>query len=176
MNENTGFLIWDEVSRLSSIDPNYPDKGKHILSNIIINTSHNLGDYDNGWGFSKSADALAKLKIGQEGEDLIKYLVKGLKINNSHVPSSAIIMLGSLGSYSKPVVPKLIEKLNHSRSRQVTIHALGEIGPSANQAVPALEMTYSQTHEYLREKIIETLNKIGTKDALRTIEKLQAAD
>ncbi|MBU6400295.1 MAG: HEAT repeat domain-containing protein [Verrucomicrobia bacterium] len=71
--------------------------------------------------------------------------IAALQSSDTNVVEEACIALAMAGERSVPAVPDLIPLLKHKDSevRRLAAYALGEIGPKAKAAYPALQEVYS---------------------------------
>jgi len=106
-------------------------------------------------------------QFGSAARAAIPALVQSLKADaDSGVHASAAFALAAIGP-EEVVVPALIGVLNHAvyEKRWLIVQALGELGPPAKEAVPALVKVLQDQvlHDFLgvRRGAAESLGKIG---------------
>jgi HEAT repeat protein len=85
--------------------------------------------------------------------------------------------LGALASLGAPMVPRLVDALQYEKLRPRVAYMLGQIGPAAKDAVPALVGLLHSSHRRTREEALMALAKIGpgAKAAVPDLAKLVTA-
>jgi hypothetical protein len=108
------------------------------------------------------ADAVEALgTIAQKNKELIPVLLAALKEKNGLVEPKAVVALSLIG---KEVVPALVDALRDKSSpygRRSAAQALGQIGPDAKDAVPALCQVLQEDDLDLRGHAVVALHSIG---------------
>ena len=108
------------------------------------------------------------LGVGQENEDLIPLFIDLLSDDDLSVRRKAMIDMdpivrnSNLGDKLKPLVPVLTEALKEPSMTYHAITYLGDLGPMAKQAIPAIRMAAERDND----KIIDQVSK----EAIRKIE------
>lgn len=107
-----------------------------------------------------AGDALEQLE--RFNDDLIPGLTECLSDGNPDVRHLAVKLLTAARPRSDTAVPKLIERLTDDDWLIVTstIHALGEFGPLAVEAIPQIEPWLQSPTEYLRLLAATTILKL----------------
>ena len=96
-------------------------------------------------------------------------LVEGARVNNKHpfedpLAARAAELLGKMGPVAKPAVGELVKLLDHpnSRVRTAALLALGEMGPAAAAALPALQELMRQAdNPWQFTDILRRINPAG---------------
>jgi len=117
------------------------------------------------WVRFAAAEALGK--IGPAAEASVPDLIRALQEDRLGVPREAATALGRLGAVQ--AIPALVAGLEHEdRDVQVaSAAALGEIGPAAAQAVPALiKALRDQANWHVGREAAVALGRIGDPTAL----------
>ncbi len=120
---------------------------------------HLLSD-DNIMLRASAVDALGR--SGDNRVEVIEALVKALSDGNAPVTLNAANALSHIGT---PAVPALVQKLADEHYRRLVVEVLGEIGPGAESAVPALVELLSHVGDdlELRREVFIALASIGSK-------------
>lgn len=98
----------------------------------------------------------------------IAKLIENLQDENQIVRIHAATVLGSRGAAAEPAVGALLELLENGdiHDRKLAILTLGEIGPAAFEAIPALFAVVDDANESLAEMAEEALAQIdGSSEA-----------
>jgi HEAT repeat protein len=103
---------------------------------------------------SASIRALSELKA--DPQETIPLFVRSLSTEH---PADAMSALAGIGA---PAVPALIPAVKAPQSRLWAVLVLGEIGPEAKAAVPALAEVLESSPANIRVEILLTLGKIGS--------------
>jgi len=117
---------------------------------------------------SAAADALGRIGNGDVG--VIDALVRALADADGVVTVSAANVLLHIGS---PAVPAMIRKLPEEPFRNLIVDVLGEMGPEAESAVPALVELLKTVDENLKREIFIALATIGPKASAGTASMMQ---
>ncbi|HQX50340.1 MAG TPA: HEAT repeat domain-containing protein [Planctomycetaceae bacterium] len=117
---------------------------------------------------SAAADALGRIGNGDVG--VIDALVRALADADGVVTVSAANALLHTGS---PAVPAMIRKLPEEPFRNLIVDVLGEMGPEAESAVPALVELLKTADENLKREIFIALATIGPKASAGTASMMQ---
>lgn len=107
----------------------------------------------------RQAAARALARIGPGARTATTALVEGLKYADDPVRLTFIEALGAIGD--EKAVPALIETLQTSTLRLTAAEALGNIGPAARKAVPALVEGLSDKDRNFRWSCAVSLARIG---------------
>lgn len=107
----------------------------------------------------------------KHGHEIVPVLVKRLDDREPEALYWAIIALGGFGPDASPAVPSLIARLASSGPtgtyktssadiRRVSARALGEIGPAAREALPALREALNDSHPWVRDEAEKAISAI----------------
>jgi HEAT repeat protein len=115
-----------------------------------------------------AARALGTLQPGPEV--LLPIMEKALAGADEKIVVDALDALASLGSQA---VPRLIAAMKHQRVRPRVVYILGQIGPDAAPATPALAECLADKNDAVRREAAMALAKIGpgAKDAAEALAK-----
>ncbi len=108
------------------------------------------------------------LGVEQENEDLVPLFIDLISDDDLSVRRKAMIDMdpivrnSNLGDKLKPLVPVLIEALKEPSTTYHAITYLGDLGPMAKQAIPAIRMAAERDND----KIIDQVSE----EAIRKIE------
>ncbi|MHC4355248.1 MAG: HEAT repeat domain-containing protein, partial [Planctomycetota bacterium] len=112
--------------------------------------------------------ALAKQHGGDSTN--LRYLAQLMKSADKKTAGEAVSALTMLGPISKPVVPDLVEALEHSSvPRKHIASALARMGKDARPAVPELAKLLQDTDLMTRADAIYALSQIGGPDIAPTV-------
>ncbi len=117
---------------------------------------------------SAAADALGRIGKGDVG--VIDALVRALADSDGVVTVSAANALLHTGA---PAVPAMIRKLSEEPFQNLIVDVLGEMGPEAESAVPALVELLKTADENLKREIFIALATIGPKASAGTASMMQ---
>src|SRR5262249_3112201 len=110
-------------------------------------------------------DAAVSLgRIGGGEENVLRSLTDALQDSSAWVRAGAATSLWKLTGKSERVVPVLIDTLVNDKDGGEVISALGEIGPDAKEAAPALRKALSSHIDWIRIDAAVALAKIGNPD------------
>ena len=101
-------------------------------------------------------------KIHPDPSVVVKALGKALADAD---PSVRVAALHTLTEYSKDAVPVLSEALENENTRYWSALALGELGPEAKAAVPALAKALSDERPTVQRELLIALARIGPDSA-----------
>ena len=106
------------------------------------------------------AAALAIARIAPERESYQPVLIRAMRAGNGGV----LMAVGRLGEDAKWAVPTLVELLTHElvQIRSLAAHTLGQIGPAAKDAAPALERMSRDSDPAVREVALQALESVRT--------------
>lgn len=109
----------------------------------------------------REAAARALGRLGADATVAIPALSRALRDNQGRVRWEAAIALAAMG---KDSITTLIEALDEkdSKTRHAAAYALGEIGPAAVTAVPALVRSLNDQDQAVRNSAAYSLTTIGT--------------
>jgi len=109
---------------------------------------------------ASAVDALGQ--IGDIRAEVIDALVKALSDGQAQVTLKAADSLSNIGA---PAVPALVQKLSDEGYRRLVVEVLGEIGPGAEAAVPALVKVLSGVGDdlELQREVFIALAAMGPK-------------
>jgi HEAT repeat protein len=104
------------------------------------------------------ATALAIARIDPDSESCRPVLIRAMRAGNGGI----LLAVGKLGADAKWAVPALVELLSHDlvQLRSLAAHTLGQIGPAAGDAVPALERMSHNRDPAVREVALEALEHL----------------
>jgi HEAT repeat protein len=112
---------------------------------------------------SQSA-AAGLYKVGRDAEEAMPALIRVLKgqSNNYRLREAAIGALAKMGTGTSAAMEVLTAELTRKPSLcpQEAAYALGEMGPAAQAAVPALEAALKSDNDWVRRAAAEALKKI----------------
>lgn len=118
------------------------------------------------WTESRSAETLAKYgKLGLKPKDALPTLIDVL--DPYHGGCAVMDAIGNYRAEAKAAVPKLIKLVDKYKSgdeatANAAMRTLGNIGPSANDAVPHLLEAYSEMENWFgKANAAEALEKIA---------------
>lgn len=108
----------------------------------------------------------------QPGEPLVPVLCEMISMEKSPVGVQGLGVLGELGSSGKSAVPELLKILDRPKlpvsgstwgppHRAAVIRTLGNIGPDASGAIPALLASLQSTNYFIRVEVAQALARMG---------------
>ena len=98
-------------------------------------------------------------------------VLEALKDRNVHVRAGAAYHLRAFGPDVRFVVPALVQALNNPTGAREAVHALGELGPAAADAIPYL-VEYCQRNPY-DATVADALVKMGPEAVPAVIDSLR---
>jgi len=143
------------VEILESIGPETPE----VVPALVQALHHPNSD-------TAYSAAEALTRISSEDKSVVPTVIKALsETKSSQSAEYPLLILEAVCSEAREAVPVLIECLNFERLSVSAVKTLGNIGPDAAAAVPALLQLYEQSRGddryVLRRSIILTLGRIG---------------
>lgn len=97
----------------------------------------------------------------------LENLMAGLKSHDDVELVSTSLLLAELGADASPAVPRLIAMLENGYGREVkwaAAYALGRIGGSARDAIPALVRALEHVDPDVRDEAAMALDKVVPRD------------
>jgi len=113
--------------------------------------------------------------IGAGNEMVLKSLTDALRDSSGRVRAGAAASLWKLTGKSGLVITVLIDTLENNKDGGEVISILGDIGPEAKEAAPALRKALSAPPDWVRVEAAIALAKIGLKDDPEVLESVVAS-
>jgi HEAT repeat protein len=121
-----------------------------------------------------AARALVDLPKSQDGDPTVRKEFEKLLAESS--PETIADSLEAIAETGPRAVPGLIVALKHKGVRAAVANVLGQIGPEAKQAVPALTEALADSDAAGRREILFALGRIGAEDASAVAAIIQAME
>ena len=136
---------------LASVHPEDKQLRREATEQLIAR----LKDQDS---FVRVAAARALAALPPAPEITVPIWEKALQDSDETTVGYALDVLAELGS---PAVPRLIDALRHEKLRSQVVYVLGQIGPDAAPATPALAVLLADKNERVAQDAAIALAKIG---------------
>lgn len=178
-------LVPDLINELDDENADYVVTAANSLGSLELVASSAieplLNKFDHEHAAVRKACVAAIGRIGSDAETCVPQLMKAMEDSDRTVVSAAIVALQSYKADAAPALDKLISALEQDDLVDDALTCIGNIGPTANRAVPKLidianTVNSEDPYDWTRQSAVVSLGKIGpdAKTALPTLEKIYA--